>query len=92
MMDDVDLRQTDARRNNLEEDRIILEYAINQLKSYFYENGEDMMHKSMLKHSAGNSVLSRNVLSYKLQQISMFKKIIKKYEDTFMQLMKEDSL
>lgn len=91
MMDEQDLKQTDPRRNELEQDRIVLEFAVNQLRNYLLETGETP-ETSFNKGSEQKTKLKRNIYYYKGFQTKLLQKIIGKYENAFMALIKEDSL
>lgn len=91
MMDEVDLRQTDPRRNGLEQDRIILEFAINQLRTILVENPGTAT--SFDQGAARqNDFLLTQVYSYKADQFRLLQRVIAVYEENYLMLLKEDSL
>lgn len=87
-MDENDLKLTDPKRVGLENDRIVLEFAVNQLRSYYIQINEPL--SNLVEN--GNDHLVKAVYQFKLRQLNLLQKIISVFEDTYMRLIKEDSL
>jgi hypothetical protein len=91
MMDPTDLKQPDPKRVGLEQDRIVLEYAINQLRSYLLN-----MHGTMQGFHAAAEAEKDHLVSavhlYKAEQMRLLQDLIRIYEDDYSRLLKEDSL
>ena len=90
MMDEFDLKQTDPKRVGLEQDRIILEFSINQLRSTL--SLIDNSHELAQKIKGESNYIKNNAYKYKFTQINLLKRIINAFEDNYMMLLKEDSL
>lgn len=91
MMDEIDLKQTDPKRSGLEQDRIILEFAVNKLRSHLNEIRETAKELYEL-YNMENYYFKKQVYLYKAQQINLLKRIITEYEETYYRIIKEDSL
>lgn len=90
-MDVTDLKQSDPKRVGLEQDRIVLEYMINQFRSQLVT-----MHSSindLLSAAASEKrYLAKLVYLYKAEQMKILQALIEIYEDDYNRLLKEDSL
>lgn len=91
MMDEVDLKQTDPKRSGLEQDRIILEFAITKLRTHLNEIGERAKELYDLSEME-NEYFKKQVYLYKAQQITLLNRIISEYEENYYRIIKEDSL
>lgn len=91
MMDATDLEKPDPKRVDLEQDRIVLEYAANQLRTLLSQVSGTISTNSELAR-AENDLLKRAVILYKIEQIKLLTKIIGIYDEAYYRLVKEDSL
>ena len=90
MMDSTDLDIPDPKRSDLEQDRIILEYAISYFKSvlHSFEDSSNTKEEALKE----KDIVLRNVLLYKVEQKKLLMSIIRIYEDEYYKLVKEDAL
>jgi hypothetical protein len=91
MMDEQDLQLSDPKRNDLEQDRILLEFVISQLRSNLvqFDGSVSDIEK---KYVSTEDKIKKAVIGYKLEQLKMLTQIIGVYEDNYYKLVKEDSL
>ena len=90
MMDSTDLDLPDPKRSDLEQDRIILEYAISQFRSMLlnFEDSENSKEEALKEQD----LVMRSLLLYKIEQRNLLLKIIKIYDEEYYKLVKEDAL
>lgn len=91
MMDATDLEKPDPKRVDLEQDRIVLEYATNQLRTLLSQVSGTISTNLELAN-AEKDLLKRAVLHFKIEQIKLLTRIIGIYDEAYYRLVKEDSL
>jgi hypothetical protein len=92
MMDEHDLRQMDPKRVGLQQDRIIMEFALRSLRTYLQSGDSISSLTELLNKETTDSHQKRVVIKYKIDQLRIFNNIIGEFENTHMMLLKEDSL
>lgn len=91
MMDSSDLDLQDPKRSELEQDRIVLEFVITQLRTLL--NQLDIK-GGITKESAESEAnqFKKAVIEYKLEQKRILRDVIAVYEEDYYRLIKEDAL
>lgn len=91
MMDETDLKQSDPKRSDLHQDRIIMDYAIKELRRILHESGQNVNDLLALAKTE-EMYLKKLAYIYKADQIKLLQDILEIYEDQYLKLIKEDSL
>ena len=90
-MDDTDLKQTDPKRTDLHQDRIIMDYAVKELRRFLHEHGQSTNELIILAKTE-EEYLKKIAYIYKADKIKLLQDLIEIYEDQYLKLIKEDSL
>jgi hypothetical protein len=91
MMDANDMEKEDPKRNNLEQDKLIVNYtkenfiAIEKLSQTTLAEEEERFIKE-------TNPLIKHFIKYKIQQRKLLRKIIEAYEEQYLFLIKDESL
>jgi hypothetical protein len=90
-MEDNDLEKQDPKRTNLEEDKLIVEYAKERLRATYdlyptkLEDDEERLAKE-------TNPRVKLVISYKIEQKKYLLRLVEIYNDELLKLIKEDIL
>lgn len=91
MMDNSDLDLQDPKRSELEQDRIVLEFVITQLRTVLNQ----IESKGGITRQSADSetnLLKKAVIEFKLEQKRILREVITIYEEDYYRLIKEDAL
>ena len=93
MMDDQDLEKLDPKRTNLEEDKIILEYAKERLRAVYDLFPTKLEQDIVLLQQDNNSNPNRTLgIKYRIEQKKLLLRLIDVYDNELLKLIKEDIL
>ena len=90
-MEENDLEKQDPKRTNLEEDRLILEYAKERLRA-IYDLFPTKLEEDEDKLSKETNPKIRLAISFKIEQKKYLLRLIDTYTDELLKLTKEDIL
>lgn len=90
-MDATDLEKPDPKRVDLEQDRIVLEYTANQLRTLLSQVSGTISTNLDLANSE-KDLIKKALLLFKIEQIKLLTTIIGIYDEAYYRLVKEDSL
>jgi len=90
-MEENDLEKTDPKRTNLEEDKLILEYAKERLTS-IYDLSDSKLEEDEENLKQETNTKLKLAISYKIEQKKYLLKLIELYNNELFRLLKEDIL
>lgn len=90
-MEDNDLDKQDPKRTNLEEDKLILEYAKERLRA-IYDLFPTKLEEDEEKLNSETDTRIRVAISYKIEQKKYLLKLVDTYTNELLKLIKEDIL
>ena len=90
-MEENDLEKTDPKRTNLEEDKLILEYAKERLTS-IYDLSDSKLEEDEENLKQETKTKLKLAISYKIEQKKYLLKLIELYNNELFRLLKEDIL
>lgn len=90
-MEDNDLDKQDPKRTNLEEDKLILEYAKERLRA-IYDLFPTKLEEDEEKLNSETDPRIRVAISYKIEQKKYLLKLVDTYTNELLKLIKEDIL
>jgi hypothetical protein len=90
-MEENDLEKTDPKRTNLEEDKLILEYAKERLTS-IYDLSDTKLEEDEENLKQETNTKLKLAISYKIEQKKYLLKLIELYNNELFRLLKEDIL
>jgi len=91
MMDENDLAKPDPRRQHLEEDKLIVNYARENFIAMEKLNKMNIT-EELERFSKETNPLIKHFIKYKIQQRALLLKLTEKYENQYMMLVKDESL
>jgi hypothetical protein len=90
-MEDSELDKQDPKRTNLEEDKLILEYAKERLRA-IYDLFPTKLEEDEEKLNTETDYRIRLAITYKIEQKKYLLRLVETYNDELLKLIKEDIL